>query len=99
MFSLVSTELKLRAVRPNGAFYMMVDISRWGSSLRVAETLLEHFVLTVPGVAFGSESEGFIRLAFCIDAAILMEGIKRIGKVLKTLTPLSGLAQIFRQDE
>jgi aspartate/methionine/tyrosine aminotransferase len=52
-------ELGLRAVSPEGAFYTMVDVSRYGDELRVAEAGLEHGVVTIPAAAFGEESEAF----------------------------------------
>jgi len=52
-------------VAPDGAFYTMVDVRAYGSSLEVAEAMLEAGVVTVPGNAFGSEGEGFLRCSFC----------------------------------
>jgi aspartate aminotransferase len=75
----------LRCITPDGAFYTVVDVSRYGSSLAVAETILEGGVVTVPGSAFGSESEGFLRVSFCADLPVLAEGVKRIDAVLKSL--------------
>lgn len=84
LLSLVSGELGLNAVTPDGAFYTMVDVSAYGTSLGVAETLLEHGVITVPGGAFGSESEGFLRVSFCADLGALTEGVRRIKEALHT---------------
>jgi aspartate aminotransferase len=75
----------LRCITPDGAFYTVVDVSRYGSSLEVAEALLQGGVVTVPGNAFGSESEGFLRVSFCADLPVLAEGVKRIDAVLKSL--------------
>jgi aspartate/methionine/tyrosine aminotransferase len=43
---------------------------------------LEERVITVPGAAFGSESEGFLRVSFCADRDTLSEGIQRIKNCL-----------------
>jgi aspartate aminotransferase len=75
----------LRCVTPDGAFYTMVDISQYGSSMEVAEAMLVAGVVTVPGIAFGSESEGFLRVSFCADLPVLEEGVKRMGAALKSL--------------
>jgi aspartate aminotransferase len=84
LLSLIARELKLPAVAPDGAFYLMLDVSALeGSSLEVAERLLEHGVITVPGSAFGTEGEGYLRLSFCADAARLAEGVKRIKAALQ----------------
>jgi aspartate aminotransferase len=79
----LSRELGLRAVRPDGAFYAMVDVSAHGPSLRVAERLLEGGVVTVPGAAFGAEGEGYLRVSFCADLPVLAEGVRRMKEALK----------------
>jgi aspartate/methionine/tyrosine aminotransferase len=82
LLNLIQTELGLRAVTPDGAFYTMVDVSKYGTSMRVAEALLEERIVTVPGSAFGSESEGFLRVSFCAELDALSEGVARIKKGL-----------------
>ena len=72
-----------RCVTPEGAFYTMVDIRDYGSSLDVAEKILEGGVVTVPGNAFGSEGEGFLRVSFCADLPVLTEGVKRMRAALQ----------------
>lgn len=79
----LARELDLRAATPDGAFYAMVDTRAYGDSMRVVEMLLEHGVITVPGSAFGSEGEGFLRVSFCADLPLLAEGVRRIGEGLK----------------
>jgi len=75
----------LRCITPDGAFYTMVDIHDYGSSLEVAETFLGAGVVTVPGDAFGSEGEGFLRVSFCADLPVLTEGVKRMDSALRML--------------
>ncbi|HEV2827316.1 MAG TPA: aminotransferase class I/II-fold pyridoxal phosphate-dependent enzyme [Pyrinomonadaceae bacterium] len=75
----------LRCITPDGAFYTVVDVSRYGSSIEVAETLLQGGVVTVPGNAFGSESAGFLRVSFCADLPVLDEGVRRMDAALKSL--------------
>jgi len=84
LLELIDAELGLRAVTPDGAFYTMLDVSRYGPSMKVADALLQQGVITVPGAAFGSESEGFLRVSFCADHELLAEGVKRIKKGLAT---------------
>jgi aspartate/methionine/tyrosine aminotransferase len=74
----------LRCITPEGAFYTMVDVAQYGSSMEVAEAMLEAGVVTVPGNAFGSEGEGFLRCSFCADLPVLTEGVKRISAALKS---------------
>ena len=83
LLELLRDSLSLRAVTPDGAFYTMVDVSRYGPSMKVAEAILAQRVITVPGAAFGSEGEGFLRISFCADHPTLAEGVRRIGEALK----------------
>jgi aspartate aminotransferase len=85
LLRLVDEELGLSAVTPDGAFYIMVDVSEFGPSIKVAEALLEAGVITVPGAAFGSESEGFLRVSFCADHDTLTTGVQRIKRGLEQL--------------
>jgi aspartate/methionine/tyrosine aminotransferase len=83
LLALIPRELGLRAVLPDGAFYTMVDTSAYGPSLAVAERLLEHGVVTIPGSAFGKECEDFLRVSFCADAPALTEGVARMKRALR----------------
>jgi aspartate/methionine/tyrosine aminotransferase len=85
LLKLIVSELRLRAVTPDGAFYTMIDVGGYGASMDVSEALLDHGVITVPGAAFGKESEGFLRVSFCADEPTLAEGIKRIKRGLESL--------------
>jgi aspartate aminotransferase len=83
LLRLLSDELNLRAVAPDGAFYTMADVSAYGDSAGAAERCLEHGVITVPGAAFGAEGEGHLRVSFCADLPVLAEGVRRMGEALK----------------
>jgi aspartate/methionine/tyrosine aminotransferase len=85
MLGLIESELGMRAVEPEGAFYTMLDVSDYGNSMEVAEALLEERVITVPGGGFGSEAEGFLRVSFCADHETLTEGVTRIKRGLESL--------------
>lgn len=85
MLATIRAELELRAITPEGAFYTMLDVSDYGPSMKVADALLGEGVITVPGVAFGSESEGFLRVSFCADLENLTEGVRRIKRGLDSL--------------
>jgi aspartate aminotransferase len=79
------TELDLQAVIPEGAFYAMVDVARFGDSMAVAQRMLEERVITVPGAAFGKEGEGFLRISFCAEEETIHEGIRRMKTALEAL--------------
>ena len=85
LVDLIRNQCGLRCVTPEGAFYTMVDIGAYGSSMDVAEAMLESGLVTVPGNAFGSEGEGFLRCSFCADLPVLTEGVARMSSALKTL--------------
>jgi aspartate aminotransferase len=85
LLALIRRDCDLRCVTPDGAFYTMVDIARYGSSMEVAEAMLESGVVTVPGNAFGEEGEGFLRVSFCADLPVLAEGVARMETALKSL--------------
>ena len=79
----IDRELGLPYVQGEGAYYIMLDVSRHGPSMETAISLLDERVITVPGSAFGLESEGFLRLSFSIEAPLIEEGIRRVAKGLE----------------
>ena len=86
LLSLVENELGLHAVAPDGAFYSMVRIGSRLSSIAAAEEMLEHGVITVPGVAFGSEGESYLRVSFCADEDKLALGVSRMKSALESFS-------------
>ncbi|HKP86277.1 MAG TPA: aminotransferase class I/II-fold pyridoxal phosphate-dependent enzyme [Blastocatellia bacterium] len=78
----IERELKLPYVQGEGAYYIMLDVSEFGPSMEVSLRLLDERVITVPGSAFGSEGEGFLRISFSIESALIEEGIRRIARGL-----------------
>ena len=75
----------LSVVKPDGAFYLFVNIKEVSSdSMEFAKGLLaEKGVAVVPGVAFGSE--GYFRLSFATDIDTIRDGISRIAEFVKEL--------------
>ena len=85
--SRVDQELDRFYVRPQGAFYLMLsvqDLKR--DSLSTSLELLQEGVATIPGSAFGSQGEGFLRLSFAGRRDILAEGLARLKKGLRRLS-------------
>ena len=85
LLGLLRNELGLRCITPEGAFYTMVDVSKYGDEMVMAEAGLEHGVVTIPAAAFGEESRGFLRISFCADEEKLSEGVRRLGQALKSI--------------
>ena len=53
--------------------------------MQVAEALLAEKVITVPGSAFGSQSEGYLRVSFCAELDALSEGVARMKRAFANL--------------
>lgn len=72
---------------PQGAFYIFVNVKSLGmTSMEVAEYLLEHAkVALVPGSAFGSEGEGYLRISYACGYEDLQEAAKRIREAVAEL--------------
>jgi aspartate aminotransferase/aminotransferase len=72
-------------VRPQGGFYLLVDVSPSNlSSSDFATALLdEHGVAVVPGSAFGAGAEGLVRVSLCSAEDRLDEGLARLAAAVK----------------
>lgn len=84
----------LETLHPNGAFYVMVDVSKlFGKkcdgkvikgSIDFAKAILEkEKVAVIPGIAFGNDN--YIRLSYATSMKNIEEGIRRIEKFIKSL--------------
>lgn len=79
--------LGLHCFNPEGAFYVFPCIKSTGmTSEEFCERLLyEEKVAAVPGSAFGSSGEGYIRISYAYSLKHLMEAMKRIENFLKKI--------------
>jgi aminotransferase len=82
LIDLLEKELGLRGTAPEGAFYTMLDVRPFGDDLEIAERFLQNRVITVPGIAFGSEAKGFLRVSFCNTEERMAEGVRRMKEAL-----------------
>lgn len=75
----------LSVVKPDGAFYLFVNIKEVEKdSLKFCKDLLEQTgVAVVPGVGFGSD--GYFRFSFATDIESIRTGIARIEEFVKNL--------------
>ncbi len=73
----------LSVVRPNGAFYLYVNIKDIElDSMKFCKELLENVgVAVVPGLGFGLD--GYFRFSFATDEATIIDGINRIERFVK----------------
>lgn len=74
----------LSCAKPDGAFYMFVDISKTGlTSLEFCDGLLEsQQVAVIPGIAFGADD--CIRLSYATSLEIIEKGMERLDKFVRT---------------
>ena len=72
---------------PQGTFYALIDISktRKDSKSFCFELLEKEHVAVIPGIAFGNGFDNYVRLAFTLDEAKIIEGVKRINRYIKIL--------------
>ena len=77
----------LDCFEPKGAFYVFPSIQNTGlTSLEFAEKLLQaEKVALVPGDAFGSCGEGYVRCSYAASSKNLAEALDRIGRFVKPL--------------
>ncbi|MED0672347.1 aminotransferase A [Aneurinibacillus aneurinilyticus] len=78
------TKMGLEVVKPDGAFYIFPSIKKFGlSSFDFALRLLEEQrVAVVPGDAFSSYGEGYIRISYAYAMDVLEEGLDRLEAFL-----------------
>lgn len=85
VFNQINQIKKISALKPQGAFYLFINIQETGlQSLEFSKQLLEKYgVALVPGVAFGME--GYVRLSFACSMQQLKDGVERIKKFIDDL--------------
>ncbi|MEI7445611.1 MAG: pyridoxal phosphate-dependent aminotransferase [Burkholderiales bacterium] len=74
---------RVRAVVPDGAMYVLLQVDGESDSLALAKALVRDARLGLaPGVAFGDGGEGFLRWCVARPAATLREGVDRLSRFL-----------------
>ncbi len=81
----VVRDLGLTAFRPQGTFYMLIDVADAGmSSMDFTMKLLkEEKVAVAPGEVFGPGGHGFVRVSLAGEVREIEEGIRRLGGLLQ----------------
>lgn len=76
--------LGLTCFEPEGAFYVFPSIAVTGmTSEEFCERLLkEKHVAVIPGTAFGTSGEGFVRISYCYSLKHIQEALERIRAFL-----------------
>jgi LL-diaminopimelate aminotransferase len=65
----------------------------WSSRTFALRLLEEAGVAVVPGYAFGSQGEGYVRIALVQSEELLAQAADRIGAFLKSASPFDSIAQ------
>lgn len=83
-------EMELECFEPYGAFYVFPCIKEFGMTSEEFATrfLHEEKVAVVPGTAFGTSGEGFLRISYAYSMENLKIAIDRLEKFVKRLRAL-----------
>jgi aspartate/methionine/tyrosine aminotransferase len=74
-------------VEPDGAFYCFFKVEGMADSLATAKALLHVAqVGLAPGIAFGEEGEGYLRLCYAQPVEVLEKALARLGEGLTSAT-------------
>jgi aspartate aminotransferase len=84
MLHLINAIPGLSCPKPDGAFYMLVNISQVGlTSLAFCDALLqEQHVAVVPGIAFGADD--CVRISYATDMVTIERGLERLATFVKS---------------
>jgi aspartate aminotransferase len=81
--SAIARELEVTIPPPAGAFYAFVPVPAC-DAVTFAKTLAtDAEVLVIPGIAFGSAGEGFVRISYAASVDDISRGIGQIGRWLR----------------
>ncbi|MBQ7243466.1 MAG: aminotransferase class I/II-fold pyridoxal phosphate-dependent enzyme [Bacilli bacterium] len=80
--------LGLPCFEPRGAFYIFPDIRKYGMTSEefCLDLMHKEKLVVVPGTAFGSSGEGFIRISYAYSLDALKEAIVRLERYLKSIS-------------
>lgn len=80
-------QMGMEVTLPKGAFYIFPSIMKFSMSSEdfCHRLLYEGKVAVVPGSAFGSGGEGFIRISYSYSLEVLKEGLDRMEEWVKSL--------------
>jgi aspartate/methionine/tyrosine aminotransferase len=79
----IARELEVTIPEPAGAFYAFVPVPSCDTEMFARTLATDAAVLVIPGIAFGSIGEGFIRISYAASIDEIGTGIERIGRWLR----------------
>jgi LL-diaminopimelate aminotransferase len=69
---------------PKATFYVWTRVPAKSDSLKFAKLLLDKSdIVVTPGIGFGNNGEGYIRMALTVPKERIKEAVQRIAKILK----------------
>lgn len=75
---------RVEFIEPDGAFYSFFRVDGLSDSLTAAKTIIEETqVGLAPGIAFGKDGEGYLRLCYAQPAEVLQRAFERLTPFLK----------------
>ena len=81
----IEHELEVKLAPPAGAFYAFAPVPTCDTLYLARALATDAAVLVIPGVAFGSLGEGFVRISFAAPVEQIGTGIERMGRYLRDL--------------
>ena len=76
-------ELDTDVAPPRGAFYVFVPLPACDTISFAKELATDAAVLVIPGLAFGTLGQGFVRVSYAATIDQITSGIERIGRWLR----------------
>lgn len=83
MLRSVEQHLEVPVAVPAGAFYLLTPAPACSSVDLAKRLAAEAGVLAIPGAAFGSRGEGFLRLSYATAPELIERGVEAIGAHLR----------------
>ena len=80
----IARELEVTIPAPAGAFYAFVPVPSCDTEMFARTLATDAAVLVIPGIAFGSMGEGFIRISYAASIDEIGTGVERIGRWLRS---------------
>ena len=75
---------RIRIAEPEAAFYAFFEVEGEPDSMALAKRLVrEAKVGVAPGISFGEESEGWLRLCFAQEPKLLRKGLQQMADALR----------------
>jgi aspartate/methionine/tyrosine aminotransferase len=79
----IARALEVTIRPPAGAFYAFVPVPACDTVVFAKTLATDAAVLVIPGIAFGSLGEGFVRISYAASLDAIGTGIERIGRWLR----------------